>query len=197
MEKLLMWLIELLREIRGRRGKNEKDLQYLCAHLVVSLERYVDSCAAVVGDDGLCCGQPDKDGYHVAQVDQPKLGVDPYNQELKLLPTPIMHALVQFPRDIEIANAKIDGASEHATPPEYEEAFEERQYQYAKLGLEAQELASELRTLAAMSPREFGEWSIIEYIKGQMAGIEEYRIRRAEANSKLWESLRETSTGGE
>ncbi|OGS90105.1 MAG: hypothetical protein A2Z95_08390 [Gallionellales bacterium GWA2_60_18] len=194
-EKILIWLIDLLREVRGHREKNKKDIQYLCSHLAVSLERYVDGCAAVVGDDGLYRGQPNKDGYHVTQIEQPKLEIDPHNEEFKLLPTKIMHALVQFPREIEIANAKIDGASEHATPPDYAEAFEERQYQYAKVGLKAYSLASEIRSLAAMPQREFSEWSVLEYLKEQQSVIDELRNRRAEENAKFWESLRSNTEG--
>lgn len=186
-EKVLMWLVDLLKEAQRRRVKSKKDIQYLCALLVVSLERYVDGCAAVVGDDGLCCGQPDKDGYHVAQIELPRLEIDSHNENFKILPTKIMHALVQFPRDIEIANAKIDGALEHASPPDYAEAFEERQYQYANLGLKAQSLASEMRNLAEMPQREFGKWSVLEYLKEQQLAIDKLRNGRAEENAKFWE----------
>jgi len=184
-----------LREARRRRVKSKKDIQYLCSHLVVSLERYVDRCAAVVGDNGLCCGLPDKDGYHVVQVELPKLEIESANEDFKLLPTEVMHSIVQFPRDIEIANAKIDGVSEHATPPDYAEAFEERQHQYAKLGLKAQSLASEIRILADMRERAFDEWSVLEYLKNEQSAIDALRVRRAEENAKFWESVRSTSGG--
>lgn len=194
-EKILIWLLDLWREAQKRRVKSKKDMQYLCSHLVVSLERYLDGCAEVVSDDGLCCGQPDEHGYYVAQVELPKLEIDSHNEDLKLLPTDIMHTLVQFPRDIEIANAKIGGASEHATPPDYAEAFEERQYQYAELGLAAHSLASEMRSLAGMPQRNYGEWNVLEYLKEKQSTINRLRDRRAEENAKFWESIRSKAGG--
>lgn len=53
-----------------------------------------------------------------------------------------------------------------------------------ELSLKAQEIASELIVLAAMSARQLGEWNVITQTKKRMAGTDEYSNRRAETNFK-------------
>ena len=90
-----------------------------------------------------------------------------------------MYEILSFPNQIDAANHRIDGAFEYdAGPPDYEEGFEERQYQYAVLGLKAAYLADQLRTNYGVPMRECSDWNPIEYLNAQKVKIFEIRAKR-------------------
>jgi len=185
MEKALYWLLNLLKDLLFQRGQNKKDIQYITTQIVLALDRFAVNCAAAVADDGLLNGQTDVDGCRSTQVPDPTFDLNTPEPEWKLLPTKIMHALVHFPNDIDIANSLISAASEHAFPPDYEEAFDERQYQYAKLGIKASRVASDLRAFAKLPPREAEGWDAVKYLEDQLAVIVDRRKKSTALNTEL------------
>lgn len=159
--------------------KDRKDAEYLSIQVSCALERYVARCADVVADDGLCCGQPDEDGYSRIQVSPPTFEPESLKVEWKSLPASLMYEILDFPYKAEIASQKVDGAFEYAaTPPDFDEGFEERQIQYANLGIAASELAAKLRKHVGLPPREPGEWDPVQYMKEQKSAIELLREKR-------------------
>ena len=74
----------------------------------------------------------------------------------------------------------IDFEAEQAGPPDYEEFFEERQVQFAELGLAAAELADELRRLVKLpGPKQSGKWNPVAAMQTRRAELSERRRERA------------------
>lgn len=173
-------LLTVAREWWFQSRKDKKDAEYLSILVSCELERYAARCAKVVGDDGLCEGQPDENGYSSIQVETPKFESHAFSVEWKSLPALLMYEVLDFPYKAELAAQSVSAAFEYAaTPPDYSEGFEERQLQYACLGLTALELARKLRGYAGLPPRDIGEWSPTEYMERHKADIESRRKERA------------------
>lgn len=131
-----------------------QDQTYLAIKVSYLLESFLTECSNVVQDKGL----EDKDGclrpsHYVPDIDFSDLDIN-----WKALPSKLMHDLLSFPVQIENADAYIAATSEYvACPPFYEEYFEERTKQYAKLGQRAHQLAQELRDLANLPQPDFDD----------------------------------------
>jgi hypothetical protein len=173
-------LLTVAREWWFQSRKNKKDAEYLSILVSCELERYAACCAEVVGDDGLCQGQPDENGYSSIQVEAPKFEPHSFSVEWKSLPAHLMYEVLDFPYKAELASKSISAMFEYAaTPPDFSEGFEERQLQYACLGLAALELADKLRGYVGLPLRDIGEWNPAEYMERHKADIESQRKKRA------------------
>jgi len=173
-------LLTVVREWWFQSRKNKKDAEYLSILVSCELERYAARCAAVVGDDGLCEGQPDERGYSSIQVEAPKFEPHAFSVEWKSLPAHLMYEVLDFPNKAELASESVSAAFEYvASPPDYWEGFEERQLQYACLGLAALKLAEKLLGYVGLPPRDIGEWNPAEYMEKHRTDIESRRKERA------------------
>lgn len=115
-----------------------KNAEFLAIHVVCMLDRYVDGCVGVVNDDGLRYGQCNAEGYREIQTSLPTFELQNLGVDWKTISAELMYRILGFPNEIQSANNSIDSSFEHvASPPDYEEGFEDRQYQYTRLGLKA------------------------------------------------------------
>lgn len=178
-------LLNAIKEWWFQKSKNKKDLEYLAIRISCVLDTFVNGCADVVADDGLCYGQPDQDGCRSIQTKTPNFDPLSVEVEWKALPANIMYEVLNFPNQIESANHKISGAFEYAaSPPDYEEGFEERQLQYAALGLIAHSLASTLRSIGHLPPQATPateEWNPVRFMKEEIAKLQKERKERNKA----------------
>jgi len=176
--------LTLAREWWFQRRKEKKDADYLAIQVVYQLERYIVGCAEVVGDDGLCEGQPDQDGYSRIQVQAPKFDPDALKVEWKSLPTDLLYEVFDLPRQAEAAQQKVNHAFDYSDPPDYCDGFEERQYEYASLGVAASQLVTRLRQHANLPGSYYGSWNPVAFMQEQQARIHERRVgRRARQSS--------------
>jgi hypothetical protein len=160
------------------RKERQRHARYLAIRVVCVLDKYVENCAAVVSDDGLRDGQRDEEGCLAPQVDEPSPPAFPEDLEWKSIEHGLMYRLLSLPSEAEAAARMIGAASEHAFPPDYEEAFEERQYQYARLGLAAFALTKEIRKEYGIPPKELGDWDPVEHLSKGKEQVEEQRSKR-------------------
>lgn len=173
-------LLTVVREWWFQSRKTRKDAEYLSIQVSCELERYMSKCAEVVSDDGLCEGQPGKDGCHSIQVQAPKFDPISLNVEWKSLPVNLMYEILDFPYKAEIANQAISAAFEYdAGPPDYLEGFEERHLQYATLGLAASQLATKLRVFVDLPARSVGDSNPVRYMEEKKCAVESERAMRA------------------
>lgn len=173
-------LLTVAKEWWFQHRKTRKDAEYLSIQVSCELERYVARCAEVIGDDGLCQGQPDENGYHTVQVAPPKFNPKSFNVEWRSLPADLMYEIIDFPYKAEVANQSVSVAFEYAaTPPDYREGFEERRFQYATLGIAASQLATKLRNHVGLPHRSVGDWDPVNNMIEQKSAIELLRAKRA------------------
>ena len=183
---LLTFFKEWWRESR----KNKKNIEYLCIKISCMLEKFTAGCVEVVSDNGLFEGQYDQDGCKNIQITPPAFEPESIEVEWKSLPTNLMYEILNLPINIEAANTKIRGAFEYAaSPPDYDEGFEERQYQYAILGIKAYNLASKLRKFSNIPEREKGDWDIIDYLQKDLEKTKKIRVMRSEQHEKMLKEI--------
>lgn len=174
------------REHLTQRKKDKKDLSYLAALVSAQLDRFVSGCCAVVGDEGLDRGNRDEHGYRRPQVAVPTFDPLSLNVEWRSLPSALMFDILDMPYRIDVVNGGTSDTLEYAAePPDFELFFEQRQYEYAKLGLHAADMAKRLRKLAGYPERQQSEWDPLAYMLKEMGKIEDVRKARLERGQSL------------
>lgn len=177
------------------RQKNRKERDYLAVLVSCALDAYVRQCADVVGDNGLYHGQTDQDGCLRIQTDTPKFEPENLSVEWKSLPTTLMYEIWGLPNQAKSAQSIVDSTFEHCCSPDDSTAgFQERRFQYAKLGLTAAGLAEQLRELAGLEAPAMQRWDPIQYMKDELAKIvatreEQERLYSAQLRTLMVEQV--------
>lgn len=173
-------LMTAAKDIWVERRSRRKNAEYLAIRVVSMLDRFVEGCTGVAGDDGLSYGQPNEEGEREIQVSAPDFEVQSLDVDWKSIPAELMYEILSFPDLVSAATHRVSGAFEFADPPDYEEGFEERQYQYALLGLKASQIAIKLRRKYRLPEHEHRDWSPIDYLRETQERINEVRACRNE-----------------
>lgn len=139
------------------RSDQKRNGTYGAIRIVGVLDEYAQKCVDVVYDDGTIEGRPagqtqDGEEYYVPQVSEPDPPHYPEDIDWKSLPKGLTYRALTLPNTARDANRAIIISSEHAYPPDYEPVFSARQEGYARLGLEAMQLASALRQHFGLPP---------------------------------------------
>jgi hypothetical protein len=101
-----------------------------------------------------------------------------------------MYQILNFPVDIGQANSIITSVYDHvAFPPDYEEGFEERKYQYSKLGLTAFEINNKLRILGNLPIKNFGEWDSPGKMKELYLTAKNEKELREKSQRDMWDNM--------
>lgn len=172
-------VLATLKELWFGYRSDGRNARYLAVQVVGLLDRYVFACSEVVTDNGLSQGQRDAQGFLVAQVQAPKFNPESLSVEWRSIPVDLMYEILDLPYKAEVAAHIIEGASENSNPPDFEDFFEERQLQYAELGLQAAAISNRLRKLAKLPERSVAHWDPIQWMKKHKADIEKLRTERA------------------
>ena len=119
----------------------EKSARYLAIRVVCVFDKYLEDCVSVMKDDGLSYGQRTPDGCLEPQVSSLGAPVLPNDVDWKSIDHNLMYAILSFPTDVDAADRHVAFIADMiASPPDYDEFFEERAFQYAQFGLRANEL---------------------------------------------------------
>jgi len=176
---VLSAIFGVARELYSERRSKKKEAEYLAIRMVCILESFMEGCASVVGDDGTWHGQTDPDGYSSLQVTPPELDVNLSDVNWKSLPPDLMYEILYFPNLVKDADSFIESTFEHvASPPDFSEGFEEKQYQYSQLGIMASELTTKLRKKYKIPKKHIPSWDIIEYMISERDKIKQLRLKR-------------------
>jgi hypothetical protein len=178
------------REERARARDIAKRGAFLAIVISEELDRFTAGCARVVGDNGLHHGQPNEQGYREVQVEAPTFDPSAFDVDWQAIPATLTEAVLSLPARIEEARAKISDTSEYvATPPDFEEFFEERCFQYAELGLYAVRTAAALRDYAGLPVRLDRAWDVATYLTAEKADLERHRQQREHQQAKSLSAL--------
>lgn len=184
---ILSAVFSVIRDLYAEKRSKKKEAEYLAIRMICIFESFMEGCSSVVSDDGLYHGQPDSEGYSRIQVKSPELNIHLDDVNWKSLPPDLMYEILYFPNLIKDAESFIDSTFEHAaSPPDYSAGFEERQYQYSQLGLQASELTSRLREKYKIPKKHISNWDIVEFMRTEREKINQLRARReAEHKARL------------
>ena len=161
--------------------KEKKEAEYLAILVSCELERYANRCTEVVEDTGFCEGASDKNSIASVQVKEPTFNPLALSVEWNSLSKDLIYEILDLPYKNELTNHKISAAFRYeSTAPDFREGFEERQLQYAYLGITALKLAAKLCAYVGIPAREVGEWDPTEYMKKCMTEIEMSPKKRTE-----------------
>lgn len=167
------------REEKRERQRIEKESSYLAILVMAHLDRLANDCVDVALDDGTSEGRPaGRNGdYHMATTSTPKFEPLALEVEWKVLPADLMYGILNLPYQIEQLDNRVSGIWEHDDPPDYTQTFWARRSGFARLGLEASDLAAQLRKHARLpaAPAVEGEWNRDECMREQIDKIENAR----------------------
>ncbi len=175
-------ILTLLRETWADHRNRKKKAEYLAIRVVCILDRFVDGCVSVTLDEG------ERDEQHCLRTSTstPKLNFEKLDVDWQSLSSDLMYEILNFPSDLEDADGKIDSVAEYvAFPPDYEDAFEERQFQYSNLGLKAHKLSSNLREKYDLPVKSYKNWNPIECMEKSKEAITSIRIAREKDHEKM------------
>jgi hypothetical protein len=174
---VLTALLTMAKEWCFQSKKTQKDAEYLAIQVSCALDRYVADCAAVVGDKGIGDWYNDDCEF---QVNTPVFETDSFDVEWKALPGKLMYEVLHFPYRAKLVDGHLADVFHFAAPPDWDDCLEERQYQYAKLGIAASGLVEKLRDYAGLTIRSSDdEWDPVAFMKDEMTTIETRRKKQA------------------
>jgi hypothetical protein len=188
---LLSAIFSVIRELYAESRSKKKEAEYLAIRMICIFDSYMEGCALVVGDNGLYHGQTDAEGYSRIQVTPPQLDVQLEDVNWKSFPPELMYEILYFPNLIKDADSCISSTFEHAaSPPDYYEGFEERQYQYSKLGIMASELTTKLRKKYQVPKNHISSLDIVAYMHKEKDKINQLRLKREAEHKKMFAEVK-------
>ena len=159
-------------------GRNERSRHaaYLAVRVICILDEFMSGCSDVVSGAG-------NEDLPLPNVHNPTFPPFPDDLDWKTISPALMYQILKFPTEIKAADSRIDFIGDVvASLPDYSEAVEERQYQYALLGLKADDLANRLRATYDIPKRDDSGWNPVEQFRKMQADIEAGR-RKHDADS--------------
>lgn len=186
--------------------EQRRKARYLAVRVVCSLDQYVEECIEVVKDDGTRAGaaERDKSGqkFYVPQVSLPEPPAYPEDADWKSIDSGLMYRLLALPNNARSTNRLIWSVDEDTSDmdPDKDELFEARWEGYAALGLDALELAKELRghrTFNIPARNYYSQWNPDwdpeQYLTDAKKAVAERQERRASSLPKMHGTFQEKS----
>ncbi|MFY7988122.1 MAG: hypothetical protein ACOVNP_04510 [Flavobacterium sp.] len=149
------------------RNRN-KNARYLAIRVVCILDKYIEECANVIKDNGLSHGQRNEDGYLEPQVNSPGPPVYPDDVDWKSINHDLMFQILSFPSEVEDGDRFIKATWNIAGPPDFEDWFIERRFQYSKFGLIACKLSHDLSKKYGIQKKIYNDWDPISDFKEEL-----------------------------
>lgn len=168
-------LLTLMREFWSESRSRKCRASYLAVRVVGLLERFIDGCVDVVSDNGY----EDEQGCLHPAKPCPRIEFDSLEVDWQSLPFDLMYEIINFPSSVADSDSHINAVIEYvAFPPDYNEFFEEREFQYSKLGLIAHDLATTLRETYGMPAKNYDDWDPIDKLQKSKDKIEAIKSQR-------------------
>lgn len=139
------------------KDKEQKELLYITTELVFLLEQFAEGCARIATD----MGHTDAQGFTCTNKTTPDINLSVVSGDWRVLPPRLMYAIREIPILQKGADRLIQAIEDNDDAPEYFRTFEERRYQYTRLGLRAIIQARRLRKNAGLPVTRLDatEWS--------------------------------------
>lgn len=174
--------LALSKDRRLRKEELDHQARYPAIRIVCILDPFISECDAVVHDSG----EADEKGEMCPRVSAPTL-VYPDDIDWKVIEPDLMYRVLNLPNELDIADQAISIVVDlESWPPDYFEVFEERAAQYARLGIAALDLATEIRETYEIPKRDYKKWDPKERFEEAIAKIKK---ARTENGARLAKSL--------
>ncbi|WP_268223543.1 hypothetical protein [Sinomicrobium oceani] len=163
----------------------KRNAKYLAIRVVCILDKFVEDCADVIGDDGLSFGQRTPEGYLEPQVKIPGAPIFPKDVDWKSIEHELMYKILSLPSDIECADRIIKSAESIADPPDFEDLFNERKFWYSQWGVAAYKLSEELSIKYGIKKKSYNDWNPEEKLKMELDAVTRRRQKRIQKHIRL------------
>jgi hypothetical protein len=138
----------------ARKEELDRHGTYLAVRVATVLDPFVMACVEVVNDRGY----RDQEGILEPEHSPPGLNL-PQDVDWQSIDPHLMDRILSMPNDIASAEKTISFVGEITSgPPDYDEWFDERRYQWAGIGLKALDLARDLRERYKLPQRDYSRY---------------------------------------
>jgi hypothetical protein len=166
----LGYILALRKDRSIRQDELDRAGRYAAIRIVCELDKFVAECCDVAHD----MGEPDQEGCMMPAVENPKLSLP--EVEWKSVNADLMYRALALPNEIHYAEETIDATMKYlAGPPDYDEYYEERMFQYGNLGLKALSLADDFRRAYLVPMREGQGFKPKELLAPKVASLAKKR----------------------
>lgn len=163
-----------LKEWFTSRWHQKKQARYLAVRMVCILDDFVDGCVEVVKDKGVYTRDQNGQETLGLGVKEPDLPTFPETLDWRSIDHKLAYRILSLPISVKAAGDATSFAfSEIAGPPDYEEGFEMRQEQFAKLGLKVTSIARDLRRKYDIPENEERYWDPDRVFQEKLNEIED------------------------
>jgi hypothetical protein len=172
-------VLSLGKDWLNQRGERKRHSVYLAVRITCILDTFIAGCVDVVYGAG-------NGDSHLPEVHNPQFPAFPDDLDWKAITPELMYQILAFPNEIKTADSSISFVNcVIAWPPDYDEAVDERKYQYALLGLKAERLANKLRKTYAIPWRDDGDRNPDACFQKSKGDIEAARGKRDATSAAL------------
>lgn len=153
-------------------AERESAARYLAVRVVCILDKFLLDCTEVVKDTGLDCGMLPDSGQREPQVAIPGPLTFPTDVDWKSIDHELMYKILSFPSDVEASHRIIDMSWAASTAPDFEVGFLERAWHYARFGLVAQALVTELCRKYNIKEKTYNNWDPVADLTGELKKLD-------------------------
>jgi hypothetical protein len=168
-----------------RLQERNRDTAHLGAVVSAQLDWFAEGCSDVAYDDGTVMGQFDATESRREQIDRPQLDITSSTLQWRVLPSELLDRILQFPNEARSLERRLSYEWDSDLPP-YDDYFAERQYQYAKLGIRALKLSTDLRVHAKLPGQSEGSRRNESNLRARVFDWDVTRQRVAEDKQASW-----------
>lgn len=173
---IVLFLLNWFREWLTARLNRSSEAKVVAFSLVTEIDRLIAACAEVV-DDPLHLDP--ETGMYETTVKSPWIEF-PDSWNWGSFPTKLQYRIRSIPNRIYLANRSVSSLYEYGDgPPDYGDAFEERTFRFAEIGIEAIEINDTLTRVYGVPLLDRGTWNPLEYFSREMAKITARREKEA------------------
>lgn len=169
----------------------EKAARYLAIRVVCVLDKFMEDCLAVVKDDGLSYGSPNKYGCLEPQIKSPGAPVFPDDVDWKSIDPELMYKILSLPSNVEAGDNAIAFSWDIAGPPDYDEYFDTRAFWYGCCGMTAYKLIQELSRKYGIPKKTYINWNPAEELEKELRAIQKKLLEHDQESARLIDKVLE------
>lgn len=189
------WIVtrySVSQERQARQEELDRHGTYLAVRVSSILDPFVMAAVEVVNDRGY----PDQDGELGPDSVEPSLDL-PNDVDWKSIDPHLMDRILTLPNEIQRAEKSLSHVAEYVSgPPDHDEWFSERRYQWGRIGILALDLARDLRNRYKLRQPDFSQYDPRDVLEAAFRKQDEMRAMGAANAKRLVAKLKAKKTQG-
>lgn len=166
-----------------REQERLSDMRYLAIHISLALEAFAESCLAISFDDGEEEGQPaGENGERKATCFVAEFSPGKQDVNWKSISGPLMKDLIYFPQYWRRITAPLDDWHAYFDPPDHSDYFEDRQFLFCQIGIDALNLVSRLQVESGLELLDKGPESVYVRLIARKSTLDIEKAARVRRN---------------